>query len=332
MRALVTGGTGFIGTHVVQTLVRHGVEVRVLVRTTSHWGTMADLPVKPVLGDVLDPVSLAEACRDVNLVMHAAADYRLWVPDPHRMYQVNVHGTDNVIQAAIRARVDRIVHTSSAVTVACRDDRPGTEEAFVQPDEGRSAYPRTKVIAEQTAWRWIRQGAPITIVNPSTVVGPMDRRPTPTGRLIVDYLSGRLPAYLDAALNWIDVRDVAEGHWLAATKGRAGERYLLSHQNLSLGEFLAVLAQVCGRSAPRWRVPYPVAFAAAWAAEVWSRYRGGEPRATREGVRMAAIPMRYDSGKAVQELGLPQTSIRTAAADAVRWFREHGHVNQGGGR
>jgi dihydroflavonol-4-reductase len=329
MRALVTGGTGFIGSHVVRTLLRQGVEVAVLVRATSRLDGLNDLPVQRVLGDLLDLDSLMRACRDVALVLHVAADYRLWVRDPERMHAINVQGTDNIIQAAVRAGVERIVHTSSAVTVASRDGRLGTEADFVEADECRSVYQSTKLRAEETAWRWIRQGAPITIVNPSTAVGPMDWRPTPTGQLIVDFLSGRLPAYLDAAINWIDVRDVAEGHWLAATRGRVGERYILSHQNLSLGEFLSVLGSTCGRKPPRWRVPRSIAFAAAWVAEASSRLRGGEPRATRDGVRMTGIQMRYDSRKAVQDLELPQTPIRIAAADAVQWFRDQKYIHEG---
>ena len=260
----------------------------------------------------------------MNLVVHVAADYRLWVPDPGRMYDVNVTGTNNLIGAAVRAGVDRIVYTSSALTVATRGDRLATEADFVEAEGCSSGYQATKVQAEQVAWEWIRRGAPITIVNPSTVIGPADRQPSPTGRLIRDFISGQLPAYLNATLNWIDVRDVAEGHWLAATKGRVGQKYLLTHESLTIGQFLAMLAQACGRPVPRWRIPYAVAYAAGGISELWARWMGGEPRATRDGVRMTTVPMRYDNSKAVNELGLPQTPLRIAVTDACRWFAEQG--------
>lgn len=327
MQVFVTGGTGFLGNHVIRALVRHGLAVKALIRPTSHWENLADLPVKPVLGDLEYPTSLLEGCRDADLVIHVAADYRLWVPDPHRMEQVNIRGTENLLEAAVSAGVERIVYTSSAVTVACRNGHIGTEEDFVQPDDCLSTYQRTKVQAEQAVRRWIDQGAPVVIVNPTTIIGPMDWRPTPAGRLIIDYLCGRLPAYLDARLNWIDVRDVAEGHWLAATKGRVGERYVLGHENRSLTQLLALLAEITGKPAPRMRIPYPVAYAAGWAGEQWSLLSGKEPRATREGVRMARRPMQYHSRKALQELGLPQTPLRFAVADAVRWFREKGYAH-----
>lgn len=332
MRALVTGATGFLGHHVMRALIQRGVEVRALIRPTSDRATLADLPVSHVFGDLLDPASLNQACRDVEWVIHVAADYRLWVPDPRRMSEVNVTGTENVIAAAAEAGVARIVYTSTAATVACGHDNPGTEEAFVQPEECRCAYQKSKVLAEQAVWRWIHRGAPVTIVNPSTLIGPVDRRPSPTGRLIVDFVSGRIPAYLDAQLNLIDVRDAAEGHWLAATRGRVGERYVLAHQNRSVGEFLKTLAEVCDRRAPRWRVPYAVAYAAGCAGELKARWLGGEPQATRGAVRMAGAPMRYNSMKAVKELGLPQMPLRSSVLDALRWFEENGYVNQKGRR
>jgi len=330
MRALVTGATGFVGNHVVRALVRRGVEVRVLIRSTSDRSVLADLPVTAVAGDLMEPSTLKEACQGMNLVVHVAADYRLWVPDPKRMYDVNVTGTNNVIGAAVRAGVDRIVYTSSAVTAATREDRAATEADFIETEACRSTYQQTKVQAERAAWEWIRRGARITIVNPSTVIGPVDRQPSPTGRLIRDFVSGRLPAYLNAMLNWIDVRDVAEGHWLAATRGRIGERYLLAHENLTVGQFLALLAQTCGRPIPRWRIPYAVAYAVGSMSELWAGWLGGEPRATRDGVRMTTVAMRYNGMKAVNDLGLPQTPLRITIADAVRWLIERGYIQHGG--
>jgi dihydroflavonol-4-reductase len=228
--------------------------------------------------------------------------------------------------------VKRIVYTSSTVTVRGSTDQGlGTEEDFLwSSSEARSVYQRTKILAEQAAWRLIAQGAPITIVNPSTPIGACDRRPTPTGRLIVDFLNGRLPAFLNAVFNFVHVGDVATGHWLAAEKGRIGERYILGGHNLSLSDFLQLLAKVSGRPAPRIKIPYAVAYMAGAVGELTGRLTGREPRASLDGVRMASLPMRYDSSKAVKELGLPQTPLEAAVEEAVHWFRQHGYVTQGG--
>jgi dihydroflavonol-4-reductase len=330
VRALVTGGTGFIGSHVVRALVEQGLEVRVLVRPTSDVAGLTDLPVTKVPGELTDPASLADAVHDVDVLFHVAADYRLWVPDPARMEAVNVAGTCRLLDFALKAGVSRIVYTSSGVTVACSASRLGTEEAFLLPEGCRSVYQRTKVLAEREVWRLIKQGAPITIVNPTTPIGSGDRKPTPTGRLIVDFLNRRLPAYLDAVFNWISVRDVAIGHWLAFTRGRIGERYILGHENLPLAQFLALLADVSHLCPPRTKIPYGVAYVAGAFGEVWGRLSGREPRASLDGVRMAGHPMRYDSSKAVKELELPQTPLRVAVEEAVMWFRTHGYVTKGG--
>ena len=314
----------------MRVLLDQGVAVRALVRSTSNLQGLADLPVKRVLGELTDPPSLARAVEGMDLLFHVAADYRLWVPDPREMHAVNVDGTVHLLQAALRAGVQRIIYTSSAVTVDCSATRLGTEEHFVLPDGCRSAYQRTKVLAEQAVWGLIRQGAQITIVNPSTPIGALDRRPTPTGRLILDFLNGRLPAFLDAIFNWIDVHDVAVGHWLAAERGRIGERYILGHENLPLADFLDLLGDVSCQTPPRIKVPYAVAYLAGACGEVWGRVSGREPRASLDGVRMAGRPMRYDSSKAVKELGLPQTPLWVAVQEAVRWFRNTGRCPGGG--
>jgi dihydroflavonol-4-reductase len=330
MRALVTGGTGFVGSHVVRTLVEQELDVRVLVRPTSDLTGLNDLTVRPILGDLTDDASLAQAVHGIDVLFHVAADYRFWVPDPAQMEDVNVGGTCRVLDAALKAGVGRIVYTSSTVTVSSTPTRLGIEEAFVRPEQCRSLYQRTKVMAEQAVWERIRQGAPITIVNPSTPIGSWDRKPTPTGRLIVDFLNGRLPAYVDAEFNWISVRDVAMGHWLAFQHGRIGERYILGHENLPLGHVLALLGEVSQLPPPRIKIPYAVAFLAGAFGEAWGRVSGREPRASVDGVRMAGSPMRYDSRKAVKELGLPQTALRVAMEEAVSWFRTHGYVMKGG--
>jgi dihydroflavonol-4-reductase len=331
MHAFVTGGTGFVGAHVIRTLVNRNVKVRALVRPMSDRRLLADLPLELVEGDLTNVGSFQQGLRDVDWLFHVAADYRLWVPDPLHMYAVNVHGTERLIEAAQAAGVGRIIYTSSAVTVRVPIDRPGTEEDFEMPDDCRSTYQRTKVLAEQAVWRLIRGGAAVTIVNPSTPIGPADRRPTPTGRLIVDYLNHRLPAFLDARLNWVDVRDVAVGHWLAATRGRVGERYILGHQNLSLAQFFRILADVSAVPPPRVRIPYAIAYLTGLVGNIWGRFSGREPQAILDGVRTARVPMQYDSKKAVNELGFPQTSIHIAADEAVRWFQEHGYVKTQGG-
>ena len=326
MHALVTGGSGFIGGHVVNTLLQEGVNVRVLVRPTTDTSTFSELGVEVVRGDITDPVSLREAVRGVDLVFHVAADYRLWVPDPRQMHAANVDGTVQVLQAASDAGVSRIIYTSSVVTVRGSKGTPGTEADFMVLEDCRSTYQRTKVLAEQAVWELIAKGMPITIVNPSTPIGSGDRRPTPTGRLIVDYLAGRLPAFLDMDLNWVAVEDVAVGHWLAAKDGRVGERYILGHANLSLGEFFRILADVSGQPAPKVRIPYAVAWMAALVGNFYGRMTAREPQATLDGVRMANLPMRYSSRKAVEQLGFPQTPIPAAVAQAVEWFRKKGYT------
>lgn len=330
MHALVTGATGFVGGRLVRELVAQGVTVRALVRPSSDRRAIADLPVEYMLGDLCDPQSLAQAVKETDVLFHVAADYRFWVPNPATMHQANVEGTVALMRAALDAGVPRIVYTSSTVTVDCSTSRLGTEDDFVSPGECRSTYQLTKVLAEQAVWELIRQGAPITILNPSTPIGAGDHRPTPTGQLIVDYLNGRLPAYLNTVLNWIDVEDVAKGHWLAATKGRIGQRYILGHANWSLQHMLAMLSDASGQPAPRIKIPYALAYAAGIGGEVWGRLSGRRPQAALDGIRMAARPMQYDASKAVQELGMPQTPIRGAVAEAVHWYRAHGYVSKGG--
>lgn len=330
MRALVTGGSGFIGGHVVNTLLHEGVDVRVLVRPTTDTAILRGCDVEVLCGDITDPASLRKAVHGVDLVFHVAADYRFWVPDPQRMRATNVDGTVQVLRAASEAGVSRIIYTSSVVTVRGSKEIPGTEADFMVLEACRSTYQRTKLLAEQAVWKLIAKGMPITIVNPSTPIGAGDRRPTPTGRLIVDYLTGRLPAFLDMDLNWVSVEDVAVGHWLAATKGRIGERYILGHANLSLGEFFRILADVSGQPAPKVRIPYAVAWMAALGGNLYGRMTGREPQATLDGVRMAGLPMRYNSRKAVEQLGFPQTPLPEAVVEAVEWFRKKGYANNGG--
>lgn len=311
----------------VNTLLHEQVDVRILVRPTTDISIFKELNVEIMTGDITDPAFLRKAVKGVDLLFHVAADYRFWVPDPQRMYATNVEGTSQILRAASEGGVSKIIYTSSVVTVGGSGETPGTEADFMKLEECRSTYQRTKVLAEKAAWEMIGRGMPITIVNPSTPIGAGDRRPTPTGRLIVDYLNGRLPAILDTNLNWVSVEDVAAGHWLAAQKGSIGERYILGHANLSLGEFFVILAEVSGKPAPKVRIPYAVAWMAAVVGNFSGRITAREPQATLEGVRMAGLPMQYDSRKAIEQLGFPQTPLSRAAAEAVEWFRKNGYAN-----
>ncbi|MFW6112942.1 MAG: hopanoid-associated sugar epimerase [Thermodesulfobacteriota bacterium] len=324
---LVTGGTGFVGRAVVVELLAAGREVRVLARRPDH-PALAGLEVEVVRGDLLEPASLAAAARGCDRIFHVAADYRLWVPDPKIMYAVNVQGTEDLLAAAIAAGVTRLVYTSTVGTLGNPGDgTPGNEETPVTLDDMVGHYKRSKFLAEQAVLEAARQGFPVVLVHPSTPVGPWDSRPTPTGRMIVDFLQGRMPAYLETGLNLVHVRDVARGHLLAEEQGGLGEKYILGHQNLSLSEIFQLLAEITGRPAPRVRLPYRPILALSYLDEFWATHVSGKPpRMPVAAIKMAKKFMYFDSSKAVRELGLPQTPVRQALKDAVDWFAEHGYV------
>lgn len=333
MIALVTGATGFVGSHVVRRLLESGARVRVLVRPTSRRDCLVGLPVEVAIGDLRDADSLERACRGVELVFHVAADYRLWVPDPAAMYDSNVEGTRRLLQAAGRAGVRRLVYTSTVATIAV--PRPGPlpdERVEARLEEMIGHYKRSKWLAEQVVRTASAAGFPAIIVNPTTPVGPGDWKPTPTGRIILDFLRGRMPAYVDTGLNLVAVEDVAEGHLLAATRGQVGERYLLGGRNMTLKEIFDVLARLTGRPAPRLRLPHAVALAAGWTDQLWSRLTGREPRIPLDGVRMARHRMFVDCSRAERELGFRPSSVEAALERAVRWYREQGYVADWGGR
>jgi dihydroflavonol-4-reductase len=334
MDALVTGGTGFIGGRLVRRLVERGLSVRVLTRPTSPRQLLAGLPVQFVEGDLRDPASLRAAACGCRWVFHAAADYRLWSPRPAELYESNVKGTRQLIEAALAAGVDRIVYTSSVGALGLpADGSPGAETTPVTIEGMVGHYKRSKFLAEQEALRWAAEGAPIVLVHPSTPVGPGDIKPTPTGQMIVDFLRGRMPAFVDTGLNLVHVDDVAEGHVLAAERGRVGERYILAHQNLTLKEIFERLGALTGLPAPRRQVPLGVALAAGHVSQWWSDHVSHRPpRVPLEGVRMARKRMFFDGTKAVRELGMPQTSIDDALADAVDWFRAQGMAPMSGVR
>lgn len=333
VRALVTGASGFVGANVVRALLARGVGVRGLVRLVRpvrNGGArlaLDGLPIECAVGDVRDAGSVRRALRGVSVCFHVAADYRLFVRDPDELVRSNVLGTRTVLEECRKAGVARVVHTSSVAAVAVPEDRPGTEADLLRPEDAPGAYKRSKVLSELEARSAASRGVPVVIVNPAAPFGPWDSKPTPTGRIVLDFLRRRMPAYVDTGLCPVDVRDVAEGHLLAAERGAVGERYILGDRNMTLREILEMLAVITGLRAPRVRLPMWVALLAAVADE-WIRGRllGGEPRATVDAIRMARKKMFFDSSRARRELGWTTRPVEEAFRSAVDWFREHGYV------
>ena len=327
MNALVTGASGFLGSHVARLLAEREDGVRVLVRPSSDLRALGDLPVERTTGDLRDAASLDRALAGVDTVFHVAADYRLWAADPAEIYESNVAGTQNLLVAAQRAGVRRFVYTSSVATVAVH--RPGRlpdEDVDSRLDEMIGHYKRSKFMAEQEVMGAAGQGAPVVVVNPTTPVGPGDWKPTPTGKLIVDFLNGRMPAYVETGLNVVPVEDAARGHLLAAERGEIGRRYILGGRNMTMREILEALAQATARPAPRVRLPHAVAMAAAYVDTAWSRMLGRAPRIPIEGVRMSRHRMFVDASRAPRELGFSAGPAEEALARAVRWYEENGYV------
>jgi dihydroflavonol-4-reductase len=328
MKTLVTGGTGFVGANVVRALLKRGVEVRALVRPRSDTGNLDSLEVELVAGDLRDRGSLEAALDGCDMLYHVAAMYALWARNPREIYDSNVTGTINILEAAGQAGVQKIVYTSSVATIGLpKDGTPGTEEVPLPPEDMVSDYKRSKYLAEQEVLKYAQRGLPVVIVNPSFPVGAWDVKPTPSGQIIVNFLRGKIPAYVDTGLNVVDVEDVALGHVLAAERGRIGERYILGHTNLTLPELFQLLAQVSGMNAPRIRIPYGFAYLSACASEFVARTITHKPPfATLAGVKLSRKRMFFDPSKAVQELGLPQTPVIEALSKAVQWFRAHGYA------
>jgi dihydroflavonol-4-reductase len=329
MTTLVTGATGFVGSHVARQLVAAGHPVRVLVRRNSNLQALDGLALDRCEGDLRDTASLDRAMQGVQRVFHVAADYRLWTRRPEEIYESNVEGTRNLLAAAQRAGVERIVYTSTVATIAVH--RPGAlpnEGTHATIDEMIGHYKRSKFLAEQVAVEAAASGVPVVIVNPTAPVGPGDWKPTPTGRIIVDFLSGKMPAYVDTGLNVAPVEDVAAGHLLAAEKGRIGERYILGARNMTLKQILDALSAITGRPAPRVRLPHAFALAAGYADEWFSRIAGREPQIPVEGVKMSRHRMFVESDKAETELGYKPTPVEAALERAVRWYEQHGYVPQ----
>ncbi len=327
MDALVTGGTGFVGANLVRELLKDGAGVRVLARPSSDRSALEGCDVEFVEGDLLDPASLSRAAAGSRVVYHVAADYRLWAPDPAALHRANVEGTRHLLAAAAEAGAKRVVYTSTVGALGIpKDGRPGDETTPVSLADMVGPYKRSKFLAERVALEWAGRRLPVVIVNPSAPVGAWDVKPTPTGRMIVDFLRGKMFASLDTGLNLVHVKDVARGHILAAERGRIGEKYILGNRNLRLTEIFEVLGRIAGLSAPRVRIPYPIAWLAAVSMEGWARVAGGEPRVPLTAVRMARKRMYFDAAKAVRELGLPQTPVEEALRDAVEWFVARGYA------
>ena len=323
---LVTGATGFVGAAVARALVRRGARLRVMARPSSPRRNLDGLQAEVVEGDMRDPLSMARALDGVGVLFHVAADYRLWAPDPGEIVRNNLQGTGAVMQAALAAGVERIVYTSSVATLSLART-PADETSPLREADAIGAYKRSKVAAERLVERMIaEQGLPAVIVNPSTPIGPGDVRPTPTGRIIVEAATGRIPAFVDTGLNLVHVDDVAEGHCLALEKGRVGERYILGGQDVSLCDMLAEIARQTDRRPPTINLPRAPLYPLAVAAEVVGRMTGKEPFLTVDALKMAGHHMFFSSAKAERELGYSARPYPEALADALAWFRLEGYV------
>ena len=328
MISLVTGANGFVGSAVTQKLLDAGHTVRVLVRPGSDRRNIEQLPVEVFEGDLREISSLVPAVHGCNNLFHVAADYRLWVPDPENMYAINVTGTRNLLLAAAEAGVEHIVYTSSVATLGYNPDgTPADENTPSSLADMIGHYKRSKYIAEEKVQELTGQlKLPVVIVNPSTPIGPRDIKPTPTGRIVLDTVRGKMPAYMDTGLNIVHVDDVAHGHILAMQKGRAGERYILGGEDMTLLTILQTIDELTGKPASRLRLPYQLVLPVAWIMERIAAITGIEPRATVDSVRMAKKLMFFSSDKAMRELGYHYRPARTALADAIEWFRSNKYI------
>jgi dihydroflavonol-4-reductase len=328
MKTLITGASGFVGSAVLRQLIGAGHSVRALIRPESDRRNIEGLPVEVVTGDLTDRSSLDRALKGCSIVFHVAAVYRLWAPHPEEVYEANVTGTRNLMLAAAGAGVKRIVYTSSVATLGLTaDGRPADEETPVSLSQMIGHYKRSKFLAEAEVNRLVKeQSLPAVIVNPSTPVGPRDIKPTPTGRMVVDAASGRMPAYVDTGLNLVHVDDVAVGHLLALEHGKIGERYILGARNMTLKEILTELSTITGRDAPRICLPHHVVLSMAYLSEAWARLTGLEPRVTVTGVRLSKKRMFFSADKATRFLGFNPRPVGEALREAVDWFKQNGYI------
>jgi dihydroflavonol-4-reductase len=328
MLAFVTGATGFLGSHVARVLADNGADMRLLVRSSSNPRNIEGLRADRALGDLRDPASLEKAMAGCDVVFHVAADYRLWVRDPNEMYRSNVEGTRAILEAARKNGVRRVVYTSSVATIGFTcNGYPANEDSPVSLADMIGHYKRSKFMAEQLALEAGRSGLQVVVVNPTTPVGDQDVKPTPTGRIVVDFLKRKFPAYVETGLNLVDVRECARGHVTALDKGKSGERYILGGENLTLKQILDKLAKITGLPSPILKLPYIFAYAAGIADEiVTGRLRGREPRATIDTVRMGAKRMFASSDKAERDLGWKIVPVESALRRAAEWFRINGYA------
>jgi dihydroflavonol-4-reductase len=331
MKAFVTGATGFVGSHVARVLAEQGADLRLLVRSGSNPRNIQTLNADRVIGDLRDPLSIERAMSGCDVVFHVAADYRLWVREPQQMYLANVDGTRALLQAARKNKVRRVVYTSSVATMGFTSNGRSADESFpVSLDNMIGHYKRSKFMAEVVALEAGRGGMDVVVVNPTTPVGEQDIKPTPTGRIVVDFLKKKFPAYVDTGLNLVDVTQCARGHVAALEQGRTGERYILGGENLTLKQILDKLAAITGLPSPRVKLPYVVALAAGVIDEVVTgRILGREPRATIDAVRMGRKKMFVSCAKAEKELGWKTVPVDDALRRAVEWFQANGYAAQG---
>jgi dihydroflavonol-4-reductase len=330
MKAFITGATGFVGSHVARALAVRGAELRLLVRSTSRTDNIADLRAEVATGDLRDPESLKKAMAGSEFVFHVAADYRLWVRDPEQMYRSNVEGTRAIIRAAQECGVRRVIYTSSVATMGfTREGHIAREDSPVSIKEMVGHYKRSKFMAEQIALEAGRNGANVVVVNPTTPIGEYDIKPTPTGRIVVDFLKRKFPAYVDTGLNLADVKEVARGHLLAMEKARPGERYIMGGENLTLKQILNKLSELTGLPSPTMKVPHAVAMGFAVFDQFFTgTILGKEPRATIDAVKMGRKKMFASSAKAEHELGYKVLPVEDALRRAVEWFQANGYVDE----
>ncbi|MFT4111452.1 hopanoid-associated sugar epimerase [Silvibacterium sp.] len=328
MKIFLTGATGFVGAHVAKALAAQGAEMRLLVRATSKLTNLEGLPAETIVGDLLKPETLRSSIRGCDALMHVAADYRLWVREPETMYASNVEGTRSLLRIAQEEGVRRVICTSSVATMGFKEDGTIVDETTpVSLADMVGHYKRSKFLGEQVAIEAARAGQQVMILNPTTPIGSQDIKPTPTGRIIVDFLNKKFPAYVDTGLNLVDVREVAKAHVAALEVGRPGERYILGGENLTLKQILDKMSAITGLPSPTMKVPHNVAMAFAFFDETWTgKIRGKEPRATVEAVRMGKKKMFASSAKAQRELGFRVIPVYEALRTAIDWFRAHGYA------
>ena len=329
MTTLVTGAAGFLGSHVARQLVARGDEVRILMRPSSNNRAIADLSLEYVTGDLRDAASLERAMYGMKRVFHVAADYRLWSKNPQEIYDSNVGGTKNLLAAAEKAGVEQLIYTSTVATIAV--DRPELPNEFTDAklEEMIGHYKRSKWMAEQEVLQAAKNGAPVIVAMPTTPVGPWDWKPTPTGKIILDFLNGKMPGYVETGLNFVGVEECAAGHLLVSERGKIGERYLLGAENLTLKGLLDLLAKITGLRAPGMKIPHGVALGVAYVESAFSRLIGKEPQIPVEGVKIAQHKMFVDCSRAQKELGFQPESVATALERAVRWYQANGYVKAG---